>query len=156
PGMVAPPGLEPPGHRATPQPFGHVPAPLGSQPIGVVDPPPPGQFPRAPGSGTGPSHPGMSQPHIPSTKHGYASGAGLSHGDIPSRQYDSMHGMGMGGELVVKPNRRPLIIGLVIVLLGVGAMLVVMFGGKDESPAPVDEPSTGPDKGAAGLDQPAG
>jgi serine/threonine-protein kinase len=77
-----------------------------------------------PGSGSGPAHPG-----IPSTKHGYASAA-MTRGDVSYPQYALET-----PDVQLKPNRRPLFIGLGIVIVGVIVMLAVSMSGGDETPS---------------------
>jgi hypothetical protein len=111
--------------------------PHGTQPL-----PPPGQFSVNPGSGSGssPSHPGVpmpgqmpGQPPIASTRHGYAS-AVPSRGDISYPSYRAPADAYSGEGMQLKPNRRPLLIGGAIVLVGIIVLLAVSFsgGGKDD------------------------
>jgi serine/threonine protein kinase len=106
--------------------------PQGTQPL-----PPQGHFTPNPGSGSGsaPAHPAMpGQPPIVSTRHGYAS-AVPSRGDISYPRYDAPADALAAGTL--KPNRRPLIIGLGIAVIGIIVVLAVSMGGgsKDSEPA---------------------
>jgi eukaryotic-like serine/threonine-protein kinase len=110
--------------------------PQGTQPL-----PPPGQFSVNPGSGSGssPSHPSVQmpgQPPIASTRHGYAS-AVPSRGDISYPRYDAPADAYSGEGVQLKPNRRPLLIGGAIALVGIIVLLAVSFSGgsKDESNA---------------------
>ncbi|HEY5949595.1 MAG TPA: protein kinase [Kofleriaceae bacterium] len=124
--------------------------PLSHPPSGTLPPPelplpPPPQF-NVPGSGSGPSIPA---PLVVSTKHGYASAA-MTRGDASYPQYDAPLDA-MGPDVQLTPNRRPLFIGLGIVVVGVIVMLVVSLSGTSETPVarPADpEETTPPDKTA--------
>ena len=143
--------LEPPtlqlsdSRRSTPQSFPHasVPPPLGSGELPLPPPPPPGnQFQMAHSSGA--SIPSPLAP--PRTKHGYASGAPMTRGDMSYPGYAQPEPV---AEMELKPNRRPLIIGLLIVLLGAGAIAFVMLRGNDEySPEATPEGTGSTDPGS--------
>jgi serine/threonine protein kinase len=139
------PGMMPPA-RSTPA--GGIPEQGGAMPAGT--PRIPGtpdrrsgplssQFASVPGSGSSPSHPA-----IVSTKHGYAGGAGATRDDAsyPVVSTDALD------EIQLKPNRRPLFIGMGIVIVGVAVLLVVAFGGgesvRDPGLRPIDEPRDQP------------
>ncbi len=87
-----------------------------------------------PGSGTGPA---MQQP-IVSTKHGYASAA-MTRGDASYPSYAMPHDA--LGDVQLKPNRRPLFIGLGLAIVGIIVILAVSLGGKesDKAVAPPEE-----------------
>jgi len=95
--------------------------------------PAPGMNPGASGSG-GPGMPG--QPPIVSTRHGYAS-AVPSRGDISYPSYSAPADAYSGEGMQLKPNRRPLLIGGAIALIGIIIVLAVSVGGgsKDDGNA---------------------
>jgi hypothetical protein len=105
-------------------------------------PPPPGHFTPNPGSGSSsaPAHPALpGQPPIVSTRHGYASAA-PSRGDVSYPRYEVPPDALTEG--VLKPNRRPLIIGVGIAVVGIVIVLAVSMGGgsKDSEPAVAPAP----------------
>jgi hypothetical protein len=107
--------------------------PLPAPPLQPLAPPPQAAQFNVPGSGSGPSLPALGV----STKHGYASPVTNS-GAYP-RYDDAVH-----SDVLLAPNRRPLFIGLGIVIAGVIVMLIVSFGGGSDEPAPakpVEEPT---------------
>jgi serine/threonine protein kinase len=109
--------------------------PQGTQPM-----PPPGHFTPNPGSASGsaPAHPQLpGQPPIISTRHGYASAA-QSRGDVSYPRYEPPP----DPDVQLKPNRRPLIIGIGIAVIGIIVVLAVSMGGgsKDSEPAAVEQP----------------
>ncbi len=150
-GAETPPhGLKPPSTA----PIGTMPPaelPLPAPPLAPQMPLPQAVQFNVPGSGSGPSLPAMGV----STKHGYASAVSHSETSYP-RYDDAVH-----SDVQLTPNRRPLFIGLGIVVAGVIVMLVVSFGGGSNEPAPptrVDEPAqTNPatEQMAATPDQPS-
>jgi serine/threonine-protein kinase len=85
---------------------------------------------NSPGSASGPAIPAMG---IASTKHGYTSGA-MGRGDMSYPRYEVPieH---MAPDLQLTPNRRPLFIGVGIVVAGVIVMLIVSLTGGDEAPS---------------------
>jgi len=108
--------------------------PQGTQPL-----PPPSAFSPNPGSGSNsaPAHPAMPG-QIPSTRHGYASAA-PSRGDVSQPRF-AAPADAYAPEVQLKPNRRPLIIGGCIALVGIIVLLAVSFSGgsgpnKDDSAA---------------------
>ncbi|HEY5923539.1 MAG TPA: serine/threonine-protein kinase [Kofleriaceae bacterium] len=104
-----------------------------SQELPLPPPPVPQHQFNVPGSGSSPSHSSHpAHPAIVSTKHGYASAA-MSRGDMSYPRYD-MPPDAMG-DMQLAPNRRPLFIGIGIVLAGAIVMLAVTFSGNDDVPA---------------------
>ncbi|MEJ7597147.1 MAG: protein kinase [Kofleriaceae bacterium] len=93
------------------------------------------QFATSPGSGSGPSHPSL--PAIPvlaglpivSTRHGYASAPGMSRSELAYPRYEPPASDDDAVQL--KPNRRPLVIGLAIVLAGLAVLLVISLSKND-------------------------
>jgi hypothetical protein len=69
----------------------------------------------------------MQQP-IVSTKHGYASAA-MTRGDASYPSYTMPHDA--FGDVQLKPNRRPLFIGLGLAVVGIIVILAVSLGGKE-------------------------
>jgi serine/threonine-protein kinase len=158
-----PPGVDPrapitsgmgnagaPSGRLTPPQIsaqGTQPMPMGNVPQN--------QFPQqhTPGSGSSPAHPalitpggGVSSP-IVSTKHGYASGAGaITRGDVSYPRYDPPADAAEA-DVQLKPNRRPLFIGLGVVLLGVVVMVIVMSGGSKDDSSNQVTPGSGSETG---------
>ena len=99
--------------------------PAGTQPLSLPISTPQGAFASAP-SGSGVA--------IPSTKHGYAGAPGQTRGDSMFPQVGSA--AGLGGDLpTLRPNRRPLFIGIGVVLVGAVALIAVKLtgGGSDAS-----------------------
>ena len=159
---LAPPGALPPGalpHGGYPQammPHGMAPEMLnpGTPPTGVpgmyaplapsdlplppprIDTPPQGQFSVAPGSSSGQAIPALG---IGSANLGYPSAA-MARGDISYPRYEVTPDAFPAPDVQLRPNRRPLFIGLGIIVVGVIVMLAVSFGGSDESVAPAPEP----------------
>jgi hypothetical protein len=126
------------------QPMMHPPAGTTPPPELPLPPPPQHQF-NVPGSGSHQSHP--SHPAIvgiPSTKHGYTSGAMSRSGgsDVSYPRYE-VPPEAMTGDVQLTPNRRPLFIGIGIVAVGLVVILAVSLsgGGNDTQPAaaPTDE-----------------
>jgi serine/threonine-protein kinase len=119
-----------------------LPLPPPTPPV-IMGAPPSGQFSAAPGSGSGPAIPAMG---MPSTKHGYASGA-MTRGDVSYPRYDVSPVDQMPADMLqLTPNRKPLFIGIGIVVAGLVIIAIVAFsgGGNDEKPAPApqqDEPA---------------
>jgi hypothetical protein len=133
---VPPPELAP--TRPTPPPQ-LAQTPQGTQPMPFEASGPANAF-STPGSGSAPAHPA-----IVSTKHGYASAA-MTRGDVSYPRYTAPHDA-LAVDVQLKPNRRPLFIGIGIVLAGVVVMLVVSLGGgKDPEPASGLLPDETPDK----------
>jgi serine/threonine-protein kinase len=101
-------------------------------------------FAPNPGSGSGPAHQAHPGPAPVSTRHGYASGA-------PSRMdsYPRLDSQPLDPELQLRPNRRPLYIGVGVVALGLIIILAATLGGGgkgDEAPptpAPAPEVTPG-------------
>ena len=114
--------------------------------------PSPTAFSQVPGSGSGPAIPAVGV----STKHGYASG-GMSRGDVSYPRYDAPGDVySQVGDL--KPNRRPLFIGLGIAVVGLIVILAVSLGGSkdnDHAVLPEDEGS-GSDTPTTGVTAPEG
>ena len=79
---------------------------------------------RTPGSG---SHSG---PPIVSTRTGYANAPGTTRGDVSYPRYPTPGDD--DAALQLTPNRRPLYIGLGIAAVGIGILLVMTLGNKDE------------------------
>ncbi|MEO8706825.1 MAG: protein kinase [Kofleriaceae bacterium] len=145
PGMVALPAPRPSGTIPPP-----ISSPMGSQPLVL---PASTQFPAQPGSESGPSH------KIPSTRTGFANGPGMSQAISQSAvAYPRYEPDSADADLRLRPNRRPLYIGIAIVLAGIAVVIIVGLGGssietappakpvetvpavKDPEPAPVKEP----------------
>ena len=105
--------------------------------------PPSGQFPAVPGSG---SHSGPAHGAIPSTRHGYANAPGTTRGDASYPRYEPTPGFDDDANLQLKPNRRPLFIGLGIAAVGVIILLLTLGGGKDD--ADQDEPTVNMNTGS--------
>ncbi|CAN5844503.1 hypothetical protein BH11MYX2_BH11MYX2_35640 [soil metagenome] len=102
---------------------------------------PVGQF-GTPGSGSGPSHPSHPALRIPTspvtTRHGYASAASNATNDISYPRYEP-GADGYTGENQLKPNRRPLFIGLGLAIVGLIVLLAItLAGGTDEKPVVID------------------
>jgi hypothetical protein len=142
-----PQGAMPPHPNTPPHPMplsappsAPVQIPMGSQPLPRRDSTPmPAPAPFAtPGSGTGPA---MQQP-IVSTKHGYASAA-MTRGDASYPSYAMPPDF--TGDVQLKPNRRPLFIGLGLAIVGIIVILAVSLGGKE-----VDKVVTPPDEEGSG------
>jgi len=111
--------------------------------------PPQGAFAQGPGSGSGPAH-----PVIPSTRHGYTSGA-PSRGDVSYPRYEPPPGSVDDDNLQLRPNRRPLIIGLGIAGVGLIILLAMTLGGRDDDDTkeqPIIMDDKGSDTGSAGSD----
>jgi hypothetical protein len=126
-----------PAMPSAPMAIPHTP-PMGSQPLPRRDSTPmPAQF-ATPGSGTGPAM----QPPMVSTKHGYASAA-MTRGDASHPSYTMPHDA--FGDVQLKPNRRPLFIGLGLAIVGIIVILAVSLGGKgsDKTVTPLEEEGTG-------------
>lgn len=122
------PGLPPVGGMRTPSAGHPVQTPAGSQPIPVHALPPSGQFPPTPGSG---SHSGASPVPIVSTRHGYAQAPGTTR-DVSYPRYEGPPGAAEDDPgLQLKPNRRPLFIGLGIAAVGFIVLLAMTLGGGD-------------------------
>src|SRR5213076_2925574 len=100
----------------------HIPTPPPSMPpimslqMGVHPTPPPGQFPPVPGSGSGPSHPAMQMPMRPSDA-SYPSYPSYPRYEPPAT-----------GDVQLKPNRRPLLIGLGIIIVGAAVIIAMSIG----------------------------
>ena len=97
-------------------------APAGTQPLpagGQLVPP----FQPAPGSASGPAIPAPG--NLPSTRHGYAGGAGATHNDLSYPRYEPELSP---DALEVRPNRRPLIIGGLLGAVGLAVILAVTLG----------------------------
>jgi len=115
-------------------PVGSATPALGSQPLQVQhgqvqhgqvqhSQVPHGAFPPGPGSGSGPAH-GM-----PSTRQGYTSGA-QTRGDVSYPRYEPPPGsLDYEDDLRLRPNRRPLFIGLGIAGVGLIILLAMTLGG---------------------------
>ncbi len=99
--------------------------------------PPPPQFQTPPSS----SGPAISM-GIGMTKPGYASGAGMTRNDpsYANAQYGHAFEPAGSAEVQLKPNRRPLIIGAGVVLLGVIVLIAVVAGGKEQPRSQVVDP----------------
>ncbi len=121
------PGLPPVMH--TPSGGHPVQTPAGSQPIPVHALPPSGQFPATPGSG---SHSGAAAAPIVSTRHGYAQAPGTTRGDVSYPRHDAPPSE-VDPNLQLKPNRRPLFIGLGIAAVGFIVLLAMTLGGGDSA-----------------------
>jgi serine/threonine protein kinase len=128
-----------PPMMAAPQPHGMSAVPHGTNPMVPV-----GQFSPAPGSGSGPSHKSMS------TRHSYAGANDLSY-----PRYEAPPGE-PSDVLQLKPNRRPIFIGLGIIVVGLAVILAMMIGksGKEvKSPAPDQTVAPEPPTTGASGDQ---
>ena len=140
-----------PAHASQP-----IPA-LGSQPLPVMSQAAPGSFVPDSGSGSGPAHGAM--PPV-STRQGYASAPGMTRGDPVYPRYERQPGTAADtdGAPELKPNRRPLFIGLGIAGLGFVVLLLMTLGGGDEDPTrdPIkDEPTINMGAGGPGSAEPA-
>ncbi len=99
--------------------------PAGTQPLSLPISGPQGAFAAAP-SGSGAA--------IPSTKHGYAGAPSPTRGESSFPQIDSS--AGLGAEMpTLRPNRRPLFIGLGVMLVGAAALIAVKLTGGSAAPA---------------------
>jgi serine/threonine-protein kinase len=147
PGRGVPARASTPG-RGVPMHGPHV-LPQGSQPPPMAprapSTPPPGALSTVPsnqfntpasGSSSKPEFPlretpTPTGPSIPSTRHGYAGGMPTGAGvDLGYPRYESSVDSGpIDASLDLKPNRRPLIIGGVLAVIGIGIILIVKFGG---------------------------
>src|SRR5690606_30932907 len=125
------PATPPSGVQLVHVPSGTHPPPHPELPLPA---PPQAQF-NVPGSASGPAYPAMG---IVSTKHGYASAA-MTRGDLSYPRYEVPDAL--TSDVQLTPNRRPLFIGLGIIVVGVIVLLVVAFsgGGDEPSIAPVAE-----------------
>jgi len=112
----------------SPTPSGPTPMPQGSQP--VIPTSEAQAFSPHPGSGSGPAH-----ATIPTTRTGYANAPGIrrsnmSHNDVAYPRYEPPE-----DDLRLRPSRRPLMIGIGILAIGVVIVLVVgLRGGNVETP----------------------
>jgi len=139
-------------------PVGSATPALGSQPLQVQhgqvqhSPVPHGAFPPGPGSGSGPAH-GM-----PSTRQGYTSGA-PTRGDVSYPRYEPPPGsLDDDDDLRLRPNRRPLFIGLGIAGVGLIILLVMTLGGGGgdegkEQPIVMDDQGSNDDGSDAGSNK---
>ncbi|MGE5183646.1 MAG: PEGA domain-containing protein, partial [Acidobacteriota bacterium] len=119
----APAGTTPPPMpHATPQPMSAVQVPANA-------------FAHSPSSSS--SRPAISAQPIPSTKHGYASGGGMTAADLGYPRYEAQPASEVADELSLKPNRKPLIIGIVCAVIGFAIVLVVKLGSGGSSEAKV-------------------
>jgi serine/threonine protein kinase len=149
----SPAGTLPPATQAPP--------PTRKTPPGEMQVPP-NQFGKTPSSSSksSPAIQVAGQP-IPSTRHGYAGGAGMTGGalgnaDMSYPRYEprlESQPIDIDVDLDVKPNRKPLIIGIVVLALGVGAILFVKLGGGGSSD-PAEPPAVGSDVGSAAVPAP--
>ena len=142
--VTTPPTGQP---RMTPHPTAAPPPAVGSQPMAINSQVPPGAFPQGPGSGSGPAH-----SMIPSTRHGYTSGA-QSRGDVSYPRYEPPPGGTDDDDLRLRPNRRPLFIGLGIAGVGLIILLAMTLGGSGDSDtkeAPIIMDDKGSDTDSAG------
>jgi serine/threonine-protein kinase len=139
-----------PADQPAPGPaYAPVPAepPYGSPPL----PPPPAAFAMNPGSSSNShSHPGVASGPV-STRHGYAS-AVPSHGGMLYPRYEPSPEP-QSSVQQLKPNRRALLIGMGIAILGIIVVIAVSMGrGKGDSAdetrmsstQPIDPPKTPP------------
>jgi hypothetical protein len=141
PEMLTP--TPPPGPMLSSAPSGTVPPELPLPPPRAQTPPA-GQFAIAPGSGSGPAIPAM---QVVSTAHGYASASEVSYPRYvaPAELAGGASGPDTSSPYVqLAPNRRPLFIGMGIVLAGVIVMLAVSFGGGDDPVAPAQSEQAEP------------
>jgi hypothetical protein len=102
--------------------------------LATVTGPPVPAFTGVPGSGSGPAHAAMqsaAQPAIPSTRHGYASGGAMTApGGVAPNDYPRYEPTGEESDAVqLRPNRRMLIVGVAVVVLGVVAIVAIIAGG---------------------------
>jgi serine/threonine protein kinase len=103
------------------------------------------QFPPAPGSGSGPSHNAMP----PSTRHAYASATHTN--DLSYPRYEAP---AAEAEVQLKPNRRPIFIGLAIIIVG-AAVIIAMMIGKSGKSVEATVPTVATEPSQVGSDQQA-
>jgi eukaryotic-like serine/threonine-protein kinase len=121
-------------------PVAPIAVPHGTGPILPV-----GQFPSKPGSGSGPSHNAM-----PSTRHGYASATHTN--DLSYPRYEAP--AAAEAPVQLKPNRRPIFIGLAIIVVG-AAVIIAMMIGKSGRSVKATVPQVAPETSPGGSDQQA-
>jgi eukaryotic-like serine/threonine-protein kinase len=103
----------------------------------------PGTIPPLAGppvEGSGPAH------RIPTTRNGFAPGAGMSaaisqQSEISYPRYEPPPDAS-DADVRLKPNRRPLYIGIGIVLLGIAIVVIVGLGGRTVPTQPPDDKAT--------------
>jgi serine/threonine-protein kinase len=126
------------------------PIPVGSQPL-IPTPIAGNQFPAHPGSGSGPSHSAF-----PTTRSGYANAPGMSQTGLSQQsefsypRYEPPESS--DPDIRLKPNRRPLMIGLCIVFVGIGIVLFVGLRGPTVNTHDTLKPTTGSDESAVDPD----
>jgi hypothetical protein len=124
-----------------------APMPQASQPLI-----PQNAFARAPSSSaSSPAEPALGSQPLPSTKHGYASGGGMTAGDLGYPRYTAPPEA--AGDLNVTPNRKPLIIGIAVLAIGVALVLIAKLAGGGGGGSSTDQPSAVP---PTGSDEPTG
>ena len=131
----------------------------GSQPLPLVTQtgpqlptivPPAGAFPSTPGSGSHPSHAAL--PAIPSTRHGYASGVGMTQpggpqGDLGYPRYEPT---GETGDVQIRPNRRMLYLAIGALVIGLVVIIALIASGGTKL-KDTDGITVGSDPGSAVL-----
>nr|MBA3502050.1 protein kinase [Deltaproteobacteria bacterium] len=121
----------PPMSAPSPQAM-QTPVPHGTNPMVPV-----GQFSPVPGSGSGPSHQSIS-----STRHSYASASHVTN-DLAYPRYEAP---AEPVEVQLKPNRRPIFIGLGIIVVGLAVILAMMIGKSGKAvQSPTPEPNANPE-----------
>jgi len=138
--------------RSTPQSFPHasVPPPHSSAELPLPAPAhitPPGTPTGRPFTVPSSSGPIPAPLGMPSTKHGYASG-GMTRAEV---SYPGYTQPGEPAEMELKPNRRPLIIGLLIVLIGAAAIAFVMLRSNNDDQAAAAPEGSGSTETASGA-----
>jgi hypothetical protein len=161
--------LRPSGHllrSSQPHPAEMPTIPLGSQPLPLVTQtgpqlptitPPAGAFPATPGSGSHSSHAALSlplpAPAIPSTRHGYASGVGMTQPGGPAQVelgYPRYEPTGDTGDVQIRPNRKMLYLAIAALAIGLVVIVALIASGGTKL-KDTDGIAVGSDPGSAAL-----